>query len=63
MNLMPNLFTQILESGALEPNPIRLLREGSFKERVLTGLDLFRGNKVSGEKVIIEVNDFRSQYL
>ena len=60
---MPKIFPQLLESGALQPNPIRLLREGPLKDRVETALDLFRGNKVSGEKVIIEFSDYRDQYI
>jgi len=29
--------------------------EGTLKERVATGLDLLRNNKVSGEKVVVKV--------
>lgn len=54
-NLMPKVFPQLLQAGLLKPNPIRLLHEGSFKDRVMTGLDLLRNNKVSGEKVVVEI--------
>ena len=52
---MPKILPQLLESGVLQPNPIRLLKEGTFKERAETAFDLLRNNKVSGEKVIVAV--------
>ncbi|KAJ7108868.1 chaperonin 10-like protein [Mycena crocata] len=54
-NLMPNILPQLLALGLIQPNRVRLLDQGSFKERVATGLDLLRNNKVSGEKVVVKV--------
>lgn len=56
-NFMPKILPQLLESGVIRPNPVRLLKasEGSLLERVKTGLDLFRNSEVSGEKVVIEL--------
>ncbi|TFK68242.1 GroES-like protein [Pluteus cervinus] len=55
-NLMPKILPQLLESGLLKPNRVKLLDTGSVKERVLEGLELLRGNTVSGEKVIIKID-------
>ena len=54
---MPKLLPKLLESNALRPNRLRLFKEsdGSLLERVKNALDLFRENKVSGEKVVIEL--------
>ncbi|KAJ7117591.1 chaperonin 10-like protein [Mycena epipterygia] len=57
-NMMPKILPQLLASGLIQPNRVRLLDQGTFKERVATGLDLLRNNKVSGEKVIVKV-DYR----
>ncbi|KAF8216944.1 chaperonin 10-like protein [Mycena galopus ATCC 62051] len=54
-NLMPNILPQLLASGIIQPNRVRLMDQGTFKERVATGLDLLRNNKVSGEKIIVKV--------
>ncbi|KAJ6456088.1 chaperonin 10-like protein [Mycena sanguinolenta] len=54
-NLMPRILPQLLSSGIIQPNKVRLLNEGTLKERVATGLDLLRNNTVSGEKVIVKV--------
>ncbi|KAJ6534647.1 chaperonin 10-like protein [Mycena vulgaris] len=54
-NLMPKILPQLLAAGLIQPNRVRLLDQGTFKERVATGLDLLRNNKVSGEKVIVKV--------
>ena len=52
---MPKIFPSLLEKGVLEPNRVRLLKNGTFKERVEEGLDLLRNNKISGEKVVVEI--------
>ena len=52
---MPKVLPQLLESGIIRPNPIRLLTHGTLVERALEGLDLLRNNRVSGEKVVIEL--------
>ncbi len=54
-NLMPKILPSLLVSGYIMPSRVRLLDQGSFKERVAGGLDLFRNNKVSGEKVVVKV--------
>ncbi|KAJ6534625.1 chaperonin 10-like protein [Mycena vulgaris] len=54
-NLMPKILPQLLAAGLIQPNRVRLLDQGTFKERVATGLDLLRNNRVSGEKVIVKV--------
>ena len=52
---MPKVLPQLLENGLIRPNPIRLLNRNSLLERALEGLDLLRNNKISGEKVVIEL--------
>ncbi|KAJ6581936.1 chaperonin 10-like protein [Mycena capillaripes] len=54
-SLMPGILPDLLELELLQPNRVRLLDEGTFKERVETGLDLLRNNKVSGEKIVVKV--------
>ncbi len=55
-NLMPKILPELLANGLVKPNRIRLLKEGTLKERVEVGLDLLRNNKVSGEKIVVEIN-------
>jgi hypothetical protein len=52
---MPKILPQLLASGIIQPNRVRLLDQGTFKERVATGLELLRNNKVSGEKVVVRI--------
>jgi hypothetical protein len=52
---MPKILPSLLESGIIKPNRVRLIDQGSFKERVATGLDLLRNNKISAEKVVVKV--------
>ena len=52
---MPNIVPHLLKEGLAKPNPVRLMNQGTMKERVEMGLDLLRNNKVSGEKVVVEV--------
>ncbi|KAJ7631428.1 chaperonin 10-like protein [Mycena polygramma] len=54
-NLMPRILPELLEQGLIKPNRVRLLDQGTFKERVAEGLDLLRNNRVSGEKIIVKV--------
>ncbi|KAJ6456111.1 chaperonin 10-like protein [Mycena sanguinolenta] len=54
-NLMPKILPELLASGLIQPNRVRLLDEGTFEERVGAGLDLLRNNKVSGEKVVVKI--------
>ncbi|THH10406.1 hypothetical protein EW145_g1353 [Phellinidium pouzarii] len=55
-NYMQKILPKLLEDGLIRPNPVRLMNEGTLKERVEKGLDLLRKNKISGEKVVV---DFR----
>lgn len=52
---MPQILPALLEAGHIKPARVRLMDEGSFKERVGTGLELLRENKISGEKVVVKV--------
>ena len=52
---MPKVLPELLEKGLLQPNKVRLLKSGTLQERVEEGLDLLRNNKISGEKVVVEV--------
>lgn len=54
-NVMPRILPTLLEKGLIQPNRVKLLEEGSLKERVAIGLDLLRNNKISGEKVVVKV--------
>ncbi|EKM56284.1 uncharacterized protein PHACADRAFT_140921 [Phanerochaete carnosa HHB-10118-sp] len=54
-NIIPVILPRLLERGEIRPNPIRLLNEGSVLDRVNTGLELLRKNKVSGEKVVVDL--------
>lgn len=56
-NLMPKILPELLKAGYIKPAPVRLLDKGTFKERVATGLELLRENKISGEKVIVKVEN------
>ncbi|KJA26772.1 hypothetical protein HYPSUDRAFT_35919 [Hypholoma sublateritium FD-334 SS-4] len=53
--LMPNILPALLESGGISPTRVRLLDLGSLLDRVSTGLQLLRENKISSEKVIVKV--------
>lgn len=53
--IMPIALPQLLKGGQLKANRIRLLDQGPLKQRVETGLDLLRNNKISGEKVVVKV--------
>lgn len=52
---MPKILPALLAEGLIQPNRVRLLKEGSFKARVETGLDLLRRNAVSGEKIVVQI--------
>jgi hypothetical protein len=56
-NLMPKILPELLASGLIQPNRVRLLDQGTFKERVATGLDLLRNNRISGEKVVVKAHE------
>lgn len=55
INLMPKILPSLLKAGVITPNRVRLLDQGTFKERVEVGLDLLRNNKISGEKVVVKI--------
>ncbi|KAH9486431.1 Trans-enoyl reductase himH [Psilocybe cubensis] len=54
-NLMPKILPSLLQSGSIKPSRVRLLDQGSLKERVEEGLELLRNNKISGEKVVVKI--------
>jgi hypothetical protein len=54
---MSKILPQLLANGIIKPNKVRLLDQGTFKERVAVGLDLLRNNTISGEKIIVKVSD------
>ncbi|GJE93281.1 zinc-binding alcohol dehydrogenase family protein [Phanerochaete sordida] len=54
-NIMPVILPRLLAEGKLRANPVRLLEEGTLLERVKTGLDLLRNNKISGEKLVVKL--------
>ena len=53
---MPKILPELLQKGLIQPNRVKLLDQGTLKERVEIGLDLLRNNKVSGEKVVVKIN-------
>jgi NADPH:quinone reductase-like Zn-dependent oxidoreductase len=55
-NLMPKILPHLLELGYIKGNKIRLLNEGSLKERVATALDFHRQNKLSGDKIVVKID-------
>ncbi|KAF9225283.1 NAD(P)-binding protein [Gyrodon lividus] len=46
---------QLLEDGVITPNRIRLFDQGTFLERTQAALQLVRSGKVSGEKVVVKI--------
>ncbi|KAF5352562.1 hypothetical protein D9756_006066 [Leucocoprinus leucothites] len=54
--LMPQILPELLEKGLIEPTRLRLMDQGTLQQRVEQALDLFRDNKVSGEKLVIKIN-------
>lgn len=55
-NLMPVVLPDLLQKGLVQPTRFRVMDQGSLQERVEQALDLFRNNKVSGEKLVIKIN-------
>nr|GAT56977.1 predicted protein [Mycena chlorophos] len=55
-HLMPQILPQLLRDGLIQPNKVRLLDQGTLKERVGAGLELLRSNAISGEKIIVKVS-------
>ena len=45
---MARILPDLLERGVVKPNRVVVMEDGSSKERVAAGLDLFRQNKVHG---------------
>lgn len=54
-NILQKILPQLLEKKVIRPNPVRLFKDGPLLERVNTGLDSLRNNKVSGEKIVIDL--------
>ncbi|TRM66784.1 chaperonin 10-like protein [Schizophyllum amplum] len=55
-NLMPKILPQLLEKGIIHANPVRLMAEGTLKERIEVAMDLLRNNKVSREKLVVKID-------
>ena len=55
--IMPILLPRLLDQGAIRPNAVRLLKEGSLLDRVREGIDLLSNNKISGEKVVVDLRE------
>ncbi|KAF8579970.1 GroES-like protein [Ramaria rubella] len=53
--LMPIILPHLLSGGHIQPSRVRLFEFGLFKERVEEALDLLRQNKISGEKVVVQI--------
>lgn len=54
-NVLPVILPRLLEKGDIRPNRVRLIDQGDLLERVNEGLDLLRNNRVSGEKVVVDI--------
>lgn len=54
-HIMPVMLPRLLERGEIRANPVRLIEEGELLERIKVGMDLLRCNKVSGEKVVVDM--------
>ncbi|GJE93299.1 zinc-binding alcohol dehydrogenase family protein [Phanerochaete sordida] len=55
--VLPLILSRLLEEGRIRANPVRLMKEGSLLDRVNAGLDLLRNNKISGEKVVVDLQE------
>lgn len=55
-NLLPVILPDLLERGLITPTRLRLMDQGTLQQRVEQALDLFRTNKVSGEKLVVRIN-------
>ena len=53
--IVPVLLPRLLEQGAIRPNAVRLMQEGGLVDRVRAGVELLSSNKISGEKVVIDL--------
>ncbi|KAF9002417.1 hypothetical protein BDQ17DRAFT_1425755 [Cyathus striatus] len=53
--LMLKILPELLTSGAIQPNRVRLLNQGSFKDRVGLGLEVLRNSKTNGEKIVVKL--------
>ncbi len=53
---MPVVLPDLLQKGLVQPTRFRVVDQGSLQQRVEQALDLFRNNKVSGEKLVIKIN-------
>ena len=54
---MPKILPQLLGNRLLEPNPIKILKEGSLRERAEEGLGLLRNGQTNGQKILVMVSD------
>lgn len=53
---MSKILPDLLEKGLIKPARVRLMDQGSLRDRVALGLDLLRNNKISGEKVVVKID-------
>ncbi|KIP11808.1 hypothetical protein PHLGIDRAFT_511990 [Phlebiopsis gigantea 11061_1 CR5-6] len=53
--IVPVLLPRLLALGAVRPNAVRLMQEGGILDRVRAGVELLSNNKVSGEKVVVDL--------
>ena len=52
---MPIVLPKFLEEGLIKPNRFKLLDHGDLLTRTKDGLDLYRQNKISGEKLVVKI--------
>ncbi|KAJ7509826.1 chaperonin 10-like protein [Mycena galericulata] len=58
-NLMPKILPELLAAGIIQPNRVRLLDQGTLKERVAVGLDLLRITRSAGRKSWLRLPESR----
>jgi hypothetical protein len=54
---MPVTLPKLLEENLIKPNRFKLLDHADLLTRTKDGLDLYRQNKISGEKLIVKISD------
>ena len=55
--MVPKVLPELLQKGLIKPNRFRLLDQGKLLDRTEEAIDLFRQQKISGEKLIIGIQD------
>ena len=54
---MPITLPKLLSENLIKPNRVKLLDHGDFLTRTKDALDLYRQNKISGEKLVVKISD------